>query len=223
MNTLEVDSVIHAYRNNKILSNVFLKCQTGEIIGLLGNNGIGKSTLLKMIFGVIEPTNKCIRINNKHYFTPYLGKNLISYLNQDNWIPKNLIVSKAVTLFIKDVEDRKIILKYDKINQLLKSKVHTLSVGERRLLEVLLLSYSDSFFILLDEPFSGIEPIYIDKLIEIIKKQSKNKGFIITDHNYRSVISVSNKLLLLKNGSVITIKNTSQLKEYGYLTQPKNT
>lgn len=218
MNILRVDSIIHYYKEKKILADIYLQCQTHDIIGLFGNNGVGKSTLLKIIFGTITPYNKCITINNKYYTTPYKNK-LVSYLNQSNYIPRNLTVQKAISLFIAKDCYKEDIRQYDIINKIFNSKIYTLSFGEKRFLETLLLIYSDSFFILLDEPFNGIEPVLIEKLIEIIIEQSKYKGFIITDHNYKFVIDVCNKLVLLKSGSIINLQDENQLEDYGYIAK----
>lgn len=99
-NLLEVDSIEKSYGYKIILSNVYLKCETGDIIGVLGRNGTGKSTLLKIIYGILPAEYKFVRINHQIRAKAYKHKNEIQYLPQDNFIPKNLKVSKAISLFI---------------------------------------------------------------------------------------------------------------------------
>lgn len=217
LNVLEIDSVMKSFGSNRILSDVYLKCQTGDIIGILGRNGCGKSTLLKIIFGNLQADQKTIKINNQIYTYPYRTKNLISYLPQHTFLPENCSLKNIVNACIKDPDKRNIILKDERISKHITKTTNALSGGELRYFEILLLVNLNTKFILLDEPFSGIEPIYKDKIKELIKTYQSHKGFIITDHDYRNIIEVSDRIVLITNGACKNIDKLEQLEEYNYL------
>ncbi|MFC0875211.1 ATP-binding cassette domain-containing protein [Saccharicrinis sp. FJH2] len=214
---MEIDSVIKTFGQRKILSNVYLKCQTGEIVGILGRNGCGKSTLLKILFGTLIADQKAIKIDNKFYDKPYQYKNLIAYLPQHSFLPENISLRGIIHVFIKDPEKRKKLIADERIKQHLKKGTKELSGGELRYFEITVLVNLDVRFILLDEPFSGIEPIYKGKIKELIKEYSNDKGFIITDHDYQNILDISDRLVLIKDGALINIQKSEQLEEYGYL------
>lgn len=186
-------------------------------MGLLGRNGSGKSTLLKIIVGLVQAPDKCIRINgiskNK---TIYLF-NEISYLHQDQFIPNHLSVAKAISLSI-DAKKIEIFCEDEFIKSVLKKKVKHLSGGELRYLEIKIVLYNSSKFVLLDEPYNGLSPIMIDVVNELIKANSKKKGIIITDHNYQNVIKISTRLVLVKDGKMHNILKKEDLIECGYLS-----
>ena len=212
---LLVDSVNKSYNNKIILNDIYLKISTGDIIGLLGRNGCGKSTLLKIIFGTIDAESKFIRVNGIICNNSYKN-GFVKLLPQDDFMPKYLKVDSIIKLFFNKVNTDEII--NDKIvKYIYKTKVKNISGGELRYLETLLLMNMDSDFILLDEPFNGVSPIIAGEIKKIIVEKSKNKGIILTDHDYRNVLSVSNKIYLMKNGSIKELKNNEELVEYGYV------
>lgn len=215
---LEIDSIQKKFDLKTILSDVYLKCETGDIIGLLGRNGSGKSTLLQLIFGVLKADFKFIRVDGVVKSKTSELFNEISYLSQDDFLPKNFSVAKAIALSIKK----------DKINDFycdetittLKNKsIGELSSGELRYLEIKLVLNNPSKFVLLDEPYNGLSPILIEKINDLILKSSAKKGIIITDHNYESIIGISTRLTLLKEGKLHHIKNKEELVEKGYLSR----
>lgn len=215
---LEIDSVQKKFDYKSILSDVYLKCETGEIIGLLGRNGSGKSTLLKSIFGILEADFKFVRIDGVvKNRTSDLFKD-ISYLSQDNFIPNSFSVKKAIEL---SIDSQKIKSFYDDemIKSITDKKINHLSGGELRYLEIKLILLNPSKFVLLDEPYNGLSPIMIDKINQLIVENSIKKGIIITDHNYENVIKISNKLVLMKEGKTFTIKNKNELIDRGYLSE----
>lgn len=218
MNILEIDSVTKTYGNNKVLTDIYLKCQTGDIIGLLGRNGTGKSTLLKILFGIEKGKNKFMRLDGKIYNKTYQTKDEITYLPQDSFLPKQLKVGKVIDLFLgKDFVD---LFKEDElVGKLLNNKISNLSGGELRYLEIRLLLNSNSKFILLDEPFNGVSPVMVDSLKNMIKMHSNTKGIILTDHDYSSVLDVATRLCLLYDGGIKNIDILDDLVKWGYLTQ----
>ena len=213
---LEIDSIQKKFDLITILSDVYLKCETGDIIGLLGRNGSGKSTLLQIVFGVLKADFKFIRVDGVVKSKTSELFNEISYLSQDNFLPRNFRVAKVIALSIKK----------DKINDFysdetittLKNKsIGELSSGELRYLEIKLVLSNSSKFVLLDEPYNGLSLLLIEKINDLILKNSAQKGIIITDHNYESIIGISTRLTLLKEGKLHHIKNKEELVEKGYL------
>ncbi len=213
---LEADSIIYSIGTKNLLTDIYLKCQTGEIIGLLGSNGSGKSTLLKIIFGSLACENKNIRINEKVYNQPFTHE-LIGYLSQDSFLPSDLSLSKIVNIFIPSAEKRSRVVSNQRVNLHLKKKTSQLSGGELRYFELLLLLNLNTPFVLLDEPFSGIEPIFKAQIQELLKEYRKEKGIVITDHDYRQIIEVSDRIVLLVNGACKSIKHLSELEDYNYI------
>jgi ABC-type multidrug transport system ATPase subunit len=218
MNTLEVDTVQKRFDEKSLLTDVYLKCETGDIIGLLGRNGSGKSTLLKIIFGIENADNKFIRVNGvlKNKTTELLRD--ISYLHQDNFIPNNFLVKKAISLSIEK-ENAAAFYRDETIASLKGKYVKDLSGGELRYLEIKLILSNSSKFVLLDEPYNGLSPVMAEKTNELIVENSKRKGIIITDHNYAKVIKVATKLILMKEGKIHHLKDKMELIEKGYLSE----
>lgn len=213
---LEIDSVIKTYSDNKILTDIYLKCQTGDIIGLLGRNGTGKSTLLKILFGSEQGETKFIRIDGKVHNRAYQTKGEIAYLPQDSFLPHQLTVIKTIELFLG--KDGIQFFEQDELmGRLVNNKINDLSGGELRYLEIKLLLNSSSKFLLFDEPFNGVAPVVVDQLKVMIKAHSKNKGIILTDHDYRNVLDVANRYCLLTDGSLRAISTLEDLIKWGYL------
>jgi ABC-type multidrug transport system ATPase subunit len=213
---LEADSIIYTIGTKSLLNDIYLKCQTGEIVGLLGSNGSGKSTLLKIIFGSLPSENKHIRINGKVYNRPF-AQELIGYLSQDSFLPSDLSLIKIVNIFIPSAEKRSRVVSNQRVKLHLKKRTTQLSGGELRYFELLLLLNLDTPFVLLDEPFSGLEPIFKDQIQELLKEYRKEKGIVITDHDYRQIIEVSDRIILLLNGACKLIKNLNELEDYNYI------
>lgn len=215
-NILEIDSIQKKLDTKWILSDVYLKCRTNDVIGLLGRNGSGKSTLLKIIFGVIQSDNKCIRINGivKNKTSDLLDE--VSYLSQEKFIPNYLSVRKAISLSIEP-ESKQKFHDDEMVQSIIHKRIKQLSSGELRYLEIKIILFKSSKFILLDEPYNGLSPLMVEKVNQLIKDNSSRKGIIVTDHDYENVIRISNQLLLLKDGKIHHLKDKIELIEKGYL------
>jgi ABC-type lipopolysaccharide export system ATPase subunit len=214
---LEVDGIQKRHNEKIILSDIYLKCETSEIVGLLGRNGSGKSTLLKIIVGLESAPNKCVRIDSVSLNNKNVLLNEISYLHQDQFIPKYLSVRKAILLAI-DKQNRDIFCQDEFIQSLLNKKISHLSGGELRYLEIKIVLFNPSKFVLLDEPYNGLSPLMVDVVNELIKSNVNKKGIIITDHNYQNVIQISTRLNLIKDGRLHKINKIEELAEKGYLS-----
>ena len=219
-NLLEVDSVRKEFGTDQVLTDIFLKCQSGDVIGLLGRNGSGKSTLLKIIFGTLYTDHKFIRINDKRIDQPFKTKNKIAYLSQDNFLPQNITVKQVVKIYFGN-NDQKEILDDEVLTKVANTKIQDLSGGESRYLEVKLLLNMDTQFVLLDEPFNGISPLHVELLKKMILDQSLKKGIILTDHDYRSVLDVANRYYVLFDGGLKKVETKKDLIDWGYVPDTK--
>jgi ABC-type multidrug transport system ATPase subunit len=216
MNELHVDSVIKFFGKKIILSDIYLSCKKGEVVALLGRNGSGKSVLMKIIFGSLSADNKFVRVDDKLIHNLFDNRHIISYLPQSKFLPSNFTVETLINLFCSRT-DAEVIKTHKLISPTLKRRGNMLSTGERRMIEIFMMVYADSKFTLLDEPFNGVAPIYIEEIKQIIKEQSEHKGFIITDHDYRNVLDLATKTILLYDGGTKVIKNREKNIHRGYI------
>lgn len=216
MSRLYVDSVMKSYGQRKLLTDIYLNCVQGEIIGLLGRNGCGKSTLLEIIFGSKSADGKFVKVGDKVIEKISSSHNLIKYLPQDSFLPNHLKVDKIIALF-NDNQNAVIIKEHSLIKSMLHKKCYELSGGEKRLLEIYLIIYSNAKYVLIDEPFNGIAPIYKENIKDLIRAQSKNKGFIITDHDYQNILDLATKVILLHDGGTKEIAGMEELRFWGYI------
>lgn len=217
-NILEVDSVYRYVNFNFKLSDIYLKCETGNIIGVVGRNGAGKSLLLKIIFGTEKAENKLIRINGKPQPSGFFRNSEIVYLSQDSFFPSNLSVKSVIKLFLSQQKFDSLI-KDEFINKILDTKIKSLSGGEQRYLEVKLLLNSDAKFVLLDEPLNALSPIMKEKMLQLIQEESKTKGIIITDHDFENLSSITTEIKLMLNGSLKNINSREDLVFWKYLSK----
>jgi lipopolysaccharide export system ATP-binding protein len=217
--TLKIDSVQLAFNERKILQDVYLECKQGEVIGLLGRNGSGKSSLLKIVFGTLSPSYKHVSIDSNVIQYGYLN-NRIAYLPQHNYLPRGIKISRLANVLIDPqywLEFSNLSIYCDHRNK----NAEQLSGGELRQLEMLMILYSKADFILLDEPFTHITPIQADYFKSIIQTIAQNKGIIITDHQYNDVLDISDQVILLTNGCTKRINSVDDLITYNYLSDNK--
>lgn len=218
MNKLHIDSITKSFGERDILKDIYLNCKTGNISGLLGRNGSGKSTLFQIIFGSIKGDTQYIKLNNTILQNQFDRKNKIAYLPQYSFFPKNIKIKNLIDLFC-DKENSTKISQSEFIQTFLNETPNTLSGGELRIVEVLLIIYSKAEFILLDEPFHSLSPKVVAEIKMLIKQQT-DKGFIISDHQYHDVLDISDDIFLLSDGYLKPIKDLTELKRFNYL--PKN-
>lgn len=218
MDLLEITGLNKSYGKKVILKNISLKCNTGEIIGLFGRNGTGKSTLLKLIFGTIKADSIHIKINSETFSQKeIIPSKKIAYLPQDSFLPKELTVRAIIPLFFPNGDDQNKIFYSPQIPSFEKTKVGKLSLGQLRYLELLIIGNLNHPFLMLDEPFSMIEPIYKDVIKKLLLKLKESKGIILTDHYYNDVLQVTNKNFIIKNAKKTEIKSKEDLVKYKYL------
>lgn len=218
-NLLEIDSVVKSFDMHVVLTDIYLKCRTGDIIGMLGRNGTGKSTLMKILFGTLRADTKFIRIDGKVYNQPYKTINEICYLPQDSFLPKHLSIEKTIELYLGKNQVQNF-LEDPILQKLNTSKISYLSGGELRYLEIKLLLHTDCKFILLDEPFNGVSPILVGEIKKLILKTSEFKGIILTDHDYRNVLNVANRFCMIYDGGIKRIDDKEELVRWGYIPRP---
>ena len=215
---LEFDSLELSYQTRSILSGIYMKCEVGEIVGVLGRNGSGKSSLMKIVFGSLKGSHQSIRINGEQLPSNHLHKKLIGYLPQGELIPPFIAVRKAFRLFEIDIDAIK--AEFPEITNFLEFTPNQLSGGYQPIIVALLILKSKTPFCILDEPFSGLMPVHVEKLKQLIIKEKAQKGIIITDHMYRHVMSVTDRLYLLANGATYSVKDEEDLIIRGYINGP---
>ncbi|MDD4909788.1 MAG: LPS export ABC transporter ATP-binding protein [Candidatus Omnitrophica bacterium] len=215
MHLLEIKGLTKSYGGRTVVKGVDLLVKRGEIVGLLGPNGAGKTTTFYMIVGVIPPDKGKVIFDN-HDITRFpihrrshFG---ISYLSQEASAFRKLTVEENIMAILeilplgpKEREKRlRGLLKELNIAHLAKSKAYTLSGGERRRLEITRALVTNPSFILLDEPFSGIDPIVVAEAQEIIRElKAKGLGILLTDHNVRETLAITDRAYLIADGKIL--------------------
>ena len=210
---LESDSIQLAFNNRKILSDIYLNLETGKITGLLGRNGEGKTCLMQIIYGSLN-CEKSIRIDNISQPKAFQYPELLMYLPQFNFIPKRLSVKRVFNDFELDYSLFE--KKFPEFTSKYKSAINNLSGGEHRLVELYILLKSKSQFAMLDEPFTHLNPLQIEKVIELLKEEKPNKGILLTDHMFNHVTEICDTIYLLANGKTHFIKNMEEIEKLGY-------
>jgi len=215
MHLLEIKGLSKVYDGREVVKGVDISVKRGEIVGLLGPNGAGKTTTFYMVVGVISPNRGKIVFDNYDITNLPIHERArygIGYLSQEPSIFRKLSVEENImaileTLPISRMEMRhrlKGLLEELNISHLAKSKAYTLSGGERRRLEITRALVTNPSFILLDEPFSGIDPIVVNEAQEIIKElRDKGLGILLTDHNVRETLSITNRAYLIAEGRIL--------------------
>ncbi len=223
MYLLEAKGLVKAYRQRRVVDGVDLEVKRGEIVGLLGPNGAGKTTTFYMIVGIVPPDKGKITFDNNDITRQPIHQRAhygIGYLAQESSVFRKLTVEENIlaileTLPISIRERRKrlnSLLEELKIAHLRRHKAYTLSGGERRRLEITRALVTNPSFILLDEPFSGIDPIVVADAQEIIRDlKEKGLGVLLTDHNVRETLSITDRAYLIASGKILISGTAEQL------------
>ena len=214
-NILEADGIELSFGRRKILSDVYLRCETGMITGLLGRNGHGKSCLMNIILGTLNSSINSVRFNGDATRNAHTRPGLVLYLPQFNFIPKSLTVATALNDFELALDEFETI--FPNFTSRSNFKVSQLSGGQRRMLEIYVIVKKPSLFAMLDEPFTHLNPIQIDRVKAFLLAEKANKGLLITDHMYNHLLDVSDQVYLLKDGKTYLTKTVSDLENLGYV------
>ncbi|MDD3087153.1 MAG: LPS export ABC transporter ATP-binding protein [Candidatus Omnitrophica bacterium] len=223
MHLLEIKDLSKSYGEREVVRGVDILVKRGEIVGLLGPNGAGKTTTFYMIVGIIPPNRGRIVFDNYDITNLPIHERCrfgISYLSQEASIFRKLTVEENIlaileTLLIGRSERKRrldSLLNELNIAHLRKNKSYTLSGGERRRLEITRALVTNPSFILLDEPFSGIDPIVVNEAQEIIKElREKGLGILLTDHNVRETLSITDRAYLIADGKILISGTANEL------------
>ncbi len=221
MKILEIKGLSKRYGGRTVVKGVSLNVQRGEIVGLLGPNGAGKTTTFYMIVGVVFPDSGNILYDNQDITYLSIHKRArfgIGYLSQDPSVFRKLTVEDNImaileTLPLSRSERRQrlnALLKELDISHLRDSFAYTLSGGEMRRLEITRSLVTNPSFLLLDEPFSGIDPIVVNEAKElIVELKNKGIGILLTDHNVRETLSITDRAYIIYEGNIL-ISGTSR-------------
>lgn len=210
---MEVDSVIMRYGERTVLSDVYLKCSVGDIVGIFGRNGSGKTTLFNIIYGTCKAENSFVRIDGQVMEKGAFRCGKVGYLPQNDFFPEHLRIKEIFSLLPQgdaDMEDEVLVRVWE-------NRAGELSGGELRYLEIMYILWSGFKYLILDEPFSGLAPVVVEKLQGILKGYSAQKGIIIADHDYRSVAGMVNRFCMLDGGALREIGSMEELRGIYFL------
>jgi lipopolysaccharide export system ATP-binding protein len=216
MSVLQIIDIAKQYLKRRVVDGISLTVETGHIVGMLGPNGAGKTTSFYMIAGFIQPDRGEVILNGENITALPIHKRArkgISYLAQDSSVFKKLTVEENVKIVLeslglsrKKIKERIEQLFSDlKIGYLANHKAHSLSGGERRRVEIMRALATNPRFILLDEPFAGIDPLAVADLQHIIRDlKERGLGVLISDHNVRETLAVCDNAYIVSNGKILT-------------------
>jgi lipopolysaccharide export system ATP-binding protein len=215
MRSIWTDSLVKEYDGRRVVNGISVRLQQGEIVGLLGPNGAGKTTTFYMIVGMVRPDGGKVFIDDTELTTYPMYKRArtgIGYLPQESSIFRKLSVEQNIMAILetrkmtsKQRKDRLNFLLEDfKITHIRKSMAMSLSGGERRRLEIARALASEPDFLLLDEPFAGIDPIAVEDIQSIIAKlKDDGMGVLISDHNVRETLAITDRAYIVFQGQIL--------------------
>lgn len=223
MRILKADNLVKIYKSKKVVNNISVEVKQGEIVGLLGPNGAGKTTSFYMIVGLIQPNEGQIFLDDRNitslpmYKRAQLG---IGYLAQEASVFRKLSVEENIMAVLEMTKMKKA-ERREKVDSLLEefSLTHVrknlgmvLSGGERRRTEIARALAVDPKFVLLDEPFAGVDPIAVEEIQTIVAKlKTKNIGILITDHNVNETLSITDRAYLMFEGQLLKAGTAEEL------------
>lgn len=215
MHLLETTGLVKEYGSRRVVNSVDINVKRGEVVGLLGPNGAGKTTTFYMITGIVKPDQGKIVFDKQDITDMPLHMRArygIGYLSQEPSIFRKLTVEENIMAVLETLgfspRERKRrcdeLLNELKTTHLRKAKAYTLSGGEKRRVEITRALVTNPLFILLDEPFSGIDPIAVSECQEIIKElRDKGLGILLTDHNVRETLTITDRSYLMADGKIL--------------------
>ncbi|AKH68860.1 ABC-type (unclassified) transport system, ATPase component [Spongiibacter sp. IMCC21906] len=232
MPVLKASNLAKAYKGRQIIRDVSLSIRSGEIVGLLGPNGAGKTTCFYMIVGIVNADQGHITLDDKNLTAMSVhgrAKHGLGYLPQEASIFRKLSVADNILAILETRKDLNRKQRKEKLEALLQefhithirdSKGMTLSGGERRRVEIARALATDPSFILLDEPFAGVDPISVNDIQQIIRHlQARGIGVLITDHNVRETLQICEKAYIVGEGRIVaegdanTVLNSEIVRE----------
>ncbi|MBO2008202.1 ATP-binding cassette domain-containing protein [Hymenobacter negativus] len=216
---LEADGIQLAFDGRKILSDIYLRAQAGQITGLLGRNGSGKSTLLQTIFGARTVPDASVRVDGHRTVPAFRTPGLLNYLPQAQLLPPNLSLRQAARMLGVGLDEAT--AAFPELRAQLNHRPGELSGGTLRLVQVLLLLHADTVFSLFDEPFTGVMPVHIETLGAEMRRACQRKGIVLTDHRYAEVLPLCDVVYLLHQGRLLKLgaHPREELLDYGYLAR----
>lgn len=227
--SIRTENLVKKYKNRTVVNQASFEVNQGEIVGLLGPNGAGKTTSFYMIVGLIKPFSGKILLNDEDitvlpmYKRAKLG---IAYLPQEASVFRSLSVEDNIravlqyTQLSKEEQKEKLesLIAEFNIQKVRKNKGNNLSGGERRRTEIARCLATNPKFILLDEPFAGVDPIAVEDIQQIVAKlKDKNIGILITDHNVHETLSITDRSYLLFEGSILKSGTSEELAADEYV------
>ncbi|MCD6319917.1 MAG: LPS export ABC transporter ATP-binding protein [Candidatus Desulfofervidaceae bacterium] len=212
---LKVEHLTKIYKGRKVVDDLSLLVQSGEVVGLLGPNGAGKTTTFYMMVGIIKPNSGSVVLDNKDitslpmYQRARIG---LHYLPQEASVFRKMTVEENILAILEtlnlsrsEMEDRlQNLLKELRLEHLAQNRAFTLSGGERRRLEITRALVTSPIFMALDEPFAGVDPIAVSEIKEIILRlKQQGMGILISDHNVRETLKVCDRAYILNEGKIL--------------------
>jgi lipopolysaccharide export system ATP-binding protein len=222
---LRSENLVKRYKGRTVVDHVSIQVEQGEIVGLLGPNGAGKTTSFYMIVGLIKPNEGKIFLDSKEITTEPMYKRAqkgIGYLAQEASVFRKLSVEDNImavlemTNLTKDERENRLENLLDEfgLQRVRTGRGDLLSGGERRRTEIARALATDPKFILLDEPFAGVDPIAVEDIQQIVSKlKEKNIGILITDHNVHETLTITDRAYLLFEGKILKSGTAEELSE----------
>lgn len=222
---IEALGLVKSYHKKRVVNDVNIHVNKGEVVGLLGPNGAGKTTIFYMVVGIIKPEKGQVLLNKEdisHMPMHLRARKGIGYLPQEASIFRKLTVEENLLILwenMPEIPPEQYTKKMDgifdemRIQHIRKQRGYELSGGERRRVEIARALACNPDFILLDEPFAGIDPIAVNDIQEIIKYLSKEKGLgiLITDHNVRETLGITDRAYILHQGKILIEGNAKDI------------
>jgi len=214
-NIVEIKGLTKSYFNKKALNNIYLEIEKGKVVGILGPNGSGKTTIIKIITGILRESNGEVLIDGKK--PGVITKSIVSYLPDRNFLYNWMNIQEAVNFykdFYEDFDENKAydLLKFMKLDR--NMKINSLSKGMLEKLNLTLVLSRNAKLYVLDEPIAGVDPVARDQILDaIIKNYNENSTMLITTHLVRDMENIFDDVVFLREGEVYLTGNAEALRE----------